>query len=285
MDESRVYSGEAAAELHGMMMSQLDALKLAGKTFVTGESGDFATKIDLRNMRSIGNTDNLMEIARQAQAGDYSGTAINALGVYTRIPGRFLATEDEYFKVVTRQRAMYREAYVAQQETFKNARAAGMGVEEAQEAANEAYMRVMYEPNDALERKIREEAKQMTFQIQPRGLLGTGVGEGATDVVGKVAQYGPMRTVVPFYRTPQNLINETFDRTFNYSTVYRALKSGSGREFDEAAAKLAVGNTIFFTFAAMASGLYGDDVIINGKGPERKEQRKMMKAAGVPPRS
>ncbi len=285
MDGSRVYSGEAAAELHGMMMSQLDALKLAGKTFVTGESGDFATKIDLRNMRSIGNTDNLMEIARQAQAGDYSGTAINALGVFTRLPGRFLATEDEYFKVVTRQRAIYREAYIAQTEAFQQARAAGMDVDQAQATANEAYLRVMYEPNDAIERKIAEEAKQMTFQGKPKGLLGSGVGEEASQVFGQAVQYGPMRTVVPFYKTPQNVMNETFDRTLNWSTTYRALRAGKGREFDEATAKLAIGNTIFFTFAAMASGLYGDDVIINGKGPERREQRKMMRAAGIPPYS
>ena len=42
------YMGEAAAELHGMMMAQKDALLLMSKTFVTGEGGDLVSKIDLK---------------------------------------------------------------------------------------------------------------------------------------------------------------------------------------------------------------------------------------------
>ena len=87
-----------------------DALLLAGKTFYTGESGDFASKIDLRNYKTIGKTSHIGEITENLKNGDVLGFGIDALGVAARLPGTFLATEDEFFKTITRGRVRRREA-------------------------------------------------------------------------------------------------------------------------------------------------------------------------------
>jgi len=91
-----------------------------------------------------------------------------------------------------------------------------------------------------------------------------------------------MRTILPFYRTPQNIINATLDRTFNVYPLYKSIKEGKGRDFDMAVSKLAVGHSIFWTFAALANGYFGDDVIITGSGPSDPRISKLQKAANVP---
>ena len=74
-------------------------------------------------------------------------------------------------------------------------------------------------------------------------------------------------------------MNEVFDRTLNFSPVYRALMNSvknsgvpgsqainaapiSGVELDDALAKLALGNTIAMSMFALANGDYGDDIIL-----------------------
>jgi len=282
----RVYMGEVAAESHGLIMSQMEALALSAKTFVEGESPDLMSKIDLfagtDKRRAIGSTDNLKQIYDMAAQGDYSGFALNLMGVSNRLPGRFLATEDEYFKVITRRRVLHREAYVKSVQAFEAARMEGMSREDAKDFAAIEYANIIADPPKDIAQLMRDEAKKMTFQNVPEGMFGTGVAAEAAANAQPILQWGPMRTILPFYRTPQNIINATLDRTFNIYPTYKAIKEGSGRDFDMAVSKLAVGHSIFWTFAALANGYFGDDVIVTGSGPTDPRIEKLRKAANVP---
>ncbi|MGB0718368.1 MAG: hypothetical protein ACPGO7_03465, partial [Alphaproteobacteria bacterium] len=254
------YIGEAAAEAHGLAMAQKDALTLMAKTFVTGESGDLVTKIDLRNRRALGSTDNLMDIASSVNQGDYTKAAIDAFGISTRAAGRLLATEDEYFKVITRRRVQYREAFRASQIAFTTGRKSGLSEEAAREKAEQAYQKIMIEPSQEVLDLMTSESRKMTFQGSPEGFFGR---------VGPLLHSIPfIKTIVPFYNTPTNVINEAFDRSLNWSPLYKAIKGDiSGREFDDAMAKLVLGNSVAMAMYSFIAGDYGDDVIVTGSGP------------------
>lgn len=276
----QAYMGEATAEAFGLMMAQRDALTLMAKTFVTGESSDVINKIDLRTQRALGSTDNMIDIKNSLFAGDFSKSAIDTLGIATRLSGRFLATEDEYFKVITRRRVLYREAHRAAQMAYQNARKAGLprgytgfmplpdSVDQSKTAvyaARQAYTKTMMTPPIAVQNMMTAEARKMTFQGQPAGFFGK-MGPMINDIPG-------MKVIAPFYNTPTNIINEAFDRTLNWSPIYKALKQKvtgedliSGKEFDLAAAKLALGNSIALTMFGLASGEDQPDrnIIITG---------------------
>lgn len=285
------YMSEAAAEAYGLMMAQKDAVLLMSKTFITGGSADPVTKIDLRNRRALGGTDNLADVASSINQGDYSKAAIDALGIATRLPGRFLASEDEYFKVITMRRVLYREAHRAMQTSFQQARRAGMSREEAKALAESKYVQVMSNTPKDVKDMMTTEARKMTFQGKPDGFFGR-VGPLISNIPG-------MKFIVPFYNTPTNIINEVFDRTANWSPVYRAIKAKlpggemmpggaapSGAELDDALAKLAIGNATAFTIYGLVGGDYGDDVIVTGRlGREFSTAQNISGSAKVPPYS
>ena len=91
-----------------------------------------------------------------------------------------------------------------------------------------------------------------------------------------------MKTIVPFSKTPTNIIQQVFDRTLNVYPIYKALKQNipnnkqgidqggskqSGQEFDKAMSKLVMGNGLFFGMVMLADGAFGDNIVINGSGP------------------
>ena len=268
------YIGEAAAEAHGLKMAGWDALVLMANTFVTGESSDLVTKIDLKNRRALGSTDNMMDIASAVNQGDYFKAAIDTLGIATRLPGRFLATEDEFFKVISMRRVLYREAHRAMQTSFTTARRSGMSREEAKALSEAKYLEILQDTPDEIERMMTAEARKMTFQGAPEGFFGR--------VAPIIRDVPLLKPIVPFYNTPTNVIMEAYDRTLNWSPVYRAIKQSdipgakflpggnkpiTGVETDDAIAKLMLGNMLAMTMFGIANGDYGDDLIITGGGP------------------
>ena len=273
------YMGEAAAEAHGLVMAQKDALLLMAKTFITGESADFVTKIDLRNRRAVGGSDNLADIGAAINNGDYFKAAVDSFGIASRIPGRMLATEDEYFKVITMRRVLYREAHRAMQISYQTARKSGLPRNEAKAIAEQKYVSVMTNTPDDIKNMMTTEARKMTFQGKPEGFFGR---------IGPLIQGIPgMKTVVPFYNTPTNVINEAFDRTLNWSPIYKAIKGDiSGPELDDAIAKLMIGNGTALAMYGLVAGDYGDNVIVTGRlGKEFSTRMNVSGSANVPPYS
>ena len=286
----RVYMGEMSAEAYGARMALFDAVKSMGTTlFATGQPGDFATKIDLKRKTSIGSTDNLAHIMEMGNKGDYLPMAVNMLGVVTRLPGRFLASEDEFFKVISKRKVLYREAYRRKMITYEEAIRGGVDKETAKRMAEKKYTEIILEPPADVAEIMASEAKVMTFTDDPKGAWATLV---------NTANLPGMKIIVPFSKTPTNIVKEVFDRTFNYSPIYKALKQNlpdnlqgidmfgagpiSGREFDKALSKLVLGNSLFAGMVHLANGDYGDDIVITGSGPTNYKARRYMTSAKVP---
>ena len=288
----RVYRGEMSAEAHGAKMALGDAFKSMALSFgVTGQAGDFASKIDLRRKTVIGSTDNMAHIMDMASKGDYSAMLINMIGVTTRLPGRFLASEDEFFKVISKRKVLYREAYRSQMMTYEEAIKGGIDKVKAKQMAEDRYAEIILDPPADIAEKMTAEAKIMTFQDDPKGAWATLV---------NVANFPGMKAIVPFSKTPTNIVKEVFDRTLNWSPVYKHLKQNtpfnkqgidqggskvSGQEFDKALSKLVMGNGLFLSMVMLADGTFGDNVVVNGSGPSDWTARRYMRSANIPPYS
>jgi len=277
-DTDRVYLGEMQSEAHGLSMAQKDAVGLMFRTFITGESGTLSSKIELRNMTAIGKENNLGKILENAGNGDFNSMFFDIMGVATRMPGRFLSTEDEYFKVVTMRRVLYREAHRRATTDYKLALKAGKTKEEAKSIFENTYVTIMHDTPNDVETLMRLEAKEMTFQSDLTGAMG---------VAGKLANHPILKPVVPFFKTPANIVQNVWDRSFNGYPIIEALRKGqgSGRAFDEAMAKLVTGWGAMTVMYNLASGVYGDDLIITGKGPSDRKARKIMSDKGIQPYS
>ena len=65
---------------------------------------------------------------------------------------------------------------------------------------------------------------------------------------------------------------ETLDRVVPLSPILAGLRK-SGREFDEALAKITLGWGTMAVVSALVSGEYGDDIIITGTGPTDPKQK------------
>ena len=295
----RVMIGEATAEAYAMWAALGDAFTLMGRTFVTGESGDFASKIDLRNLRAIGNEDNVATILQNMAKGDFFHSAIDTLGVLTRMSGRFLASEDEFYKVISRRRVLHREAFkraTIEQQNFLRSRgkrspkAVGSPFTDTM-TANDVYKEVYKSildnpPSDVLE-AMDLDAKEMTFQTELEGWQLT---------VQRAVSTPLLKPTFLFVKTPTNVVNQVFDRTFNWSPIIRALQKEvlpktigsdvSGRELDEAMAKLSIGWGTFGIIYAMTSGYFGEDTIkFNGGGPPTYQGKGRARDQGVQPYS
>jgi hypothetical protein len=273
----RVYKGEFAAESHGMMMSLKDAFKAFGSSMVTGEAGDFASKIDLKNRRAIGRTDNIAHITKSISEGDPMAV-VDILGIFARLPGRFLGSEDEFFKVISERAVLYREAYRESAMAYDNARRSGLSKAKAKDLGQNAYANTLLEPNQSIKDMMAQEAKIRTFQGNPEGYWSSFVQLANTVPGGKM--------IVPFSKTPTNIMKEAFDRTLNWSPVYRALKlpgaaKQSGKEFDRAMSKLLLGNATFGIMVAIAMGQFGDNIKIVGSGPSDPKAQKYLTGMGI----
>ncbi len=272
---------EAQAFMHGSLMAQKDAFKLMARTMVTGESGDLVSKLDIREL-ALGDTNNIVDIMEQVQQGNLMPAFINTMGIATRLPGRFLAAEDEYFKVMIRRRVRYQEAYRAQHIEFEKRLSAGFSQEEAQEYATAMYAKYLDDPPPDVLKREREVSLKETFQSPIKA-------EGA--VMGPVAQGGNALfnnhvakiLGVPFFKTPTNIFKEVADRSINVYPTMKALIKGEGREFDEALSKLITGWGVMGSMVALTSGYYGDDIIVTGTGPGNRKARAIYnKGANVP---
>ena len=273
----RVYLGEIGAESHGATMALYDAIRTFSLTLAVEGAENVGSKIDLKDMVSIGNSDNIRHIVEQAQKGEFLPMGLNIIGVMTRMPGRFLASEDAFFKVISERKVLYREAYRASQIKYETLVKSGMDRVRAKELAQEEYVKVFNNPDDNVKNLMLEEGKISTFQENP---------EGAWSALVNASNAFPgAKVIIPFSKTPTNIVKAVYDRTLNWSSVYKAIKTKSGADFDKAMSKLVLGNTMFASMVMLADGQFGDNIVINGSGPTDPKARKFMRANNIPPYS
>ena len=258
----RVYAREGLGEALALQQGFYDALKAAGRGFVKEEAADLSTKLDSHKV-GFGTTGDLVEIYKQMREGNVAAAAVNSIGAATRMPGRFLLAEDEFFKAIGYRMSLHKEAYAHGGRVYDEAIAAGKTPKEATVMETVERNRIMTDPPQSTIDSAMLAAKEMVFQkdldwLKPLQTL---------------TSHPIMKLYVPFVKTPTNVLRAGFERTPLNLKLYADIKAG-GRAADMAMAKLSTGAMIMGTFSYMAAtGGENGDVIINGNGPSNPKAR------------
>lgn len=248
--QERVLPGEAAAELFGMIHGSKEGIIAAYKAFKSEEgqvSG--ARQVEQYNPRAL-----------PSATVNVFGKEMEIGGKQARIPLRMLTAEDEFFKSVAFRGDINRQAYAL-------AAKEGLSVERF----NARVAELSANPTDAMIDHAKTVAEYQTFQT-PLGKVGRSVQQFSNSHL-------LAKMVVPFVRTPINLLKYAGERTplGLFSSEVRdnlAGKNGAVAR-DTQIARITLGTMVGIAAIEMAS-----QGLITGGGPADPKQKAIMRANG-----
>mgnify|MGYP001417026372 CR=1 FL=1 len=253
---SGVKDRESAMMLMGMVRGAQDGMRLAWQSFKTGRPSDTLDKVEVDQRAAI-SSKNLNKTGAIGRFADYFGTVV-------RFPGRLLTTSDEFFKAVGYRMELNAQAY----RTAVNEGLEGEGL------AKRIY-ELVENPPENLHLAAVDFKRYQTFTNE--------LGQGGKKIEG-LRNYSLLtRTIMPFVRTPVNIMTFTVERTplaILSQTMRDEIFSGPGARRDLALGKMAVGSMIMASAADLA--LQGE---ITGGGPTDKAMRNIMRQNGWQPYS
>lgn len=260
-DDASVQLGEAAAQYSGMMNGFRDALVYARKSFMTGESGFGLGKVELPTTKAISS-----EALGMSSSG-FVGRTVDVLGNAINLPTRALSASDEFFKTIGYRMELH--ALALRQATQE----ANGGLIE-QGALKSRIAEIISNPPASVRLAAIDQATYQTFTKTP--------GELAKLIQKAKGQYPALNVILPFVRTPANIMTYTFERTplAVLQKQFRADIAAGGARRDLAMARMATGTTIMMIGADMA--MSGQ---ITGKGPSNQAERQALERTGWQPYS
>jgi hypothetical protein len=261
-----IQAGESTAQLKGMVDGARDGFRLAWHALKTGEPSDVMQKVEVDKHKAI-SSENL-------NIGGYPAVFANFLGNMVRIPGRLLTTSDEFFKAVGYRMELHAQAY---RQAFNE------GLRD--EAAAKRVLEIINDPPENIRMAAVDASRYQTFT---NSLSDTKIGFiGEVGKLGEKARSGKRtgpyaRVIIPFVRTPTNIMSYTFERTplaFLSKSVREELSAGGARK-QLALGKIAAGSMIMSVAADLA--LSGQ---ITGAGPTDPQLRNIKRTTGWQPYS
>jgi hypothetical protein len=261
-----VRMGEALSLMHGIRQGLLEGLLFAAKAFKDESpiSGGLKTKLEARQNKAITAENFGLDPVSTA------GRATDLLGVAVRLPGRFLVSEDEFFKGLSGRMQLHALSYRRMMDAIDG----GMPVD----MAKRQYEMNMRNPGQDLIDEVGKFSEMVTFQKDLEGFLGN---------MQTTMSHPLAKIFVPFFKTPSNIVKAVSERSplaLMMPSFYKAIKAG-GAEADAALAKIALGTSVMATFATFAGGEAGDDVIITGSGPTAPGSIQAFQRQGLQPYS
>lgn len=269
--DGEIKSGEATAQAFGLVKGIRDGFRLV----VMGNKADGAAGVgDVFDAfaKVEGTTQNA--ISADALGLDPAGSlgyGIDMMGKIINAPGSALNAEDKFFKTISYRMELNALAY---------RQAASEGLE-GKEAAARIYD-ILQNPPDTLKADAVDMAHYQTFTAPLSG--------GARQALGGIAKtpyIGPVfRMVVPFVKTPTNILKYTFARTpLAYaSSAIRADISAGGARAAQAHARVALGSMIMLTVMDMvAEGTFTGGGPLAADMKDTQSLRSTRRAVGAPP--
>lgn len=272
-----VATGEGASMAYGMARGALDGLKMAAEAFRTEGLADPITKVEMPFRRAI-TAANLSETipgkavinptlkmmgAKKLDEGGMAARFVDGLGTVVRFPGtRMLATEDAFFKGLNYRMELHAQAH---------RQATGEGLEGRELA--ERIHQIMENPPENIRLNAIDHAATNTF---------TSPNRVASAVTGFLRRAPAARIIIPFVRTPSNIIKYTFERTplAPLARYVREDIAAGGTRRDLALAKISMGSMTMMGASAMASA-----GLITGGGPSDRELQNNLRRTGWQPYS
>jgi len=260
-DEGSVQAGEAAAQFYGMTSGVKDAFRYAAKAARTGESGMGLGKIEMPRPGAFG-----AEAFGLSSSG-WLGRGFDLTGQVIRTPGKALVAEDEFFKTLGYRMELHAQAL----------RQAAQEVNTGQ-IADDAFAsriaEIVANPPENIRLAAVDSAAYQTFTDSP--------GKIAKSLSKLTGEYPALKVLLPFTRTPANILRFTFERTPLAPLLkdFRAAVSAGGARRDLALAQMGLGTMAMLSFAdATMSGQ------ISGRGPVETGQRQALQRTGWQPYS
>lgn len=238
----RVTAREVGARSVGLVQGVVDGVRAGAKVVRGEELPDTVSKTELVRQDAI------------------SGTK----GKVIRLPSKALEVEDEFFKAVNRRSELGAEAY----------RLAAKEAKGDKVKFEELYRGYLNNPTDKMLKQADEFARYQTFQ---NDLIGW-----PKDVQAFANKNPSFRFLVPFIRTPVNILKAARDRSLlaPLTRQFWADVRTGGRTRDRALAKVSLGTGITGTIGY----LYGQDLVTGG-GPTDPGERAALLATGWQPYS
>ncbi len=221
----KVFFREIPAQASGMIGGAMDGAKLALETLRKGETAAEASKA--------------LDLTTRYQA------IPGKLGTVVRTPYRVLAAEDKLFKEMARQANLHTLA----------AREAARTTKTTAEFRT-AYDKLLKNPTKEMTKASDDMAAYLTFNKE--------LGKTGKAISGAIASHPAFSVIVPFVRTPTNVVKFFGERTplAVFSQKVRAEFAKGGAARDLAAAKIIVGSAWAYAGYQMA-----ESGAITGGGP------------------
>jgi hypothetical protein len=253
--DQSIAEGEASAQLYGMTMGFMDGLRLAGKAMVEGKSaGEFGTKLEIHK-RAIS--------ADALEMSGVSGRAVDMLGEAIRLPGRALIAGDELWKAVGYRMELHSQALrLATKEGLEG------------DALGKRLQEIIANPPEHIRLAAVDAATYQTY-TQQAGPIARRLMQAAHDTP-------ILRLVVPFIRTPANIMKFGFERT-PLARLMKHVKediAAGGARRDLALARMSLG-----TMAMVSMGALSAAGVITGGGPTDPKLKTAMRRKGWQPYS
>jgi len=276
-NKDRAFIRDGIIQLDAIRESFFDAAVVAGKAFIKEEASDAVSKIDVKKPKAIQMGSG--EVVKEIRKGNVGAAAVNAWGIYTRMAGRMLIAEDEFFKAIGYRAAIRKSAMHAQHKTYDAALAAGKDPEEAFALGRAEYDRILNNPPEDIVRDAKTAAQELTFQNDLTGFLGD-LQVGATHPLVKL--------FIPFYKTPGNIVKQVLARSplrLLHKNLYRNIRAG-GAVADAELSRLSVGALAMGYFSSLAwDGNVNTDqqILIIGSGPTDPQTKQAMMRMNLKP--
>ena len=262
---------EALHQAYGLVEGFKDGLKAFGRTIKTGRAVDPVSKMEAGYQGAI-TAENVRKtmlgskFGRHLDEGSVAAHAVDLLGHGVRMPGRFLEAEDTLFKSIgfrmeLRSRAI-RQAHMEGLEGDAAAKRIHDILNDPETHAPDIHLAAI------------DMARYQTFTNQ--------LGPAGSYLQKTIASMPALRIVVPFVRTPSNILKFAFERTpmAPLSKQVRAEIAAGGARRDLALAKISMGSMVMAVAGAMAA-----EGRITGGGPSNRGMRTLMRNKGWQPYS
>ena len=247
--------GETTAQMKGFVDGARDGLRLAWKALKTGEPIDVMEKVEVEKRRSVSGES--LNIAGPA------GRFADYLGEFVRIPGRLLTAEDAFFKSIGYRMELSAQAY---RQAFNE------GLKD--EAAAIRVLEIIDNPPENIKLSAIDASRYQTF-TNKLGKAGKSIENVRNNIPGA-------RVIMPFVRTPINIMSFTFERT-PLAPIMQSVRdeiAAGGARRDLALAKITMGSMVMAVSADLT--LSGS---ITGAGPVDRDQKNILRATGWQPYS
>ncbi|MFP3928636.1 MAG: hypothetical protein ACLFUP_07010 [Desulfobacteraceae bacterium] len=254
--KAEIQEKEVLAQAFGLVEGFKDGLRAFAKTAWTGEPSDLFSKLDMRWKAIKGVNVGLAE-------GGMAARAVDLLGEGVRLPGRFLSAEDEFFKGIGYRMELRARAY-------RQAASEGLDGEQMAKRIQE----IINDPPDDIRMAAVDAARYQTF-TKPLGETGMAIQKALTSLP-------VLRFIVPFVRTPSNILKFAGERTplAVMSKRIRADIAAGGARRDLALSRVSLGSMTMASVMSLCGAGY-----ITGGGPSDPKLKRIKRNTGWAPYS